>query len=116
MTLSTTQLYERLGISPEELRAFCVRSPITELAFFGSILRRDFHLDSDIDILVRLTPDHGMSLMDFVDLEYQLSELFHRKVDLVQRKTVESDHNWIRKQAILAQTQVVYESRQILSA
>ncbi|MGI8933265.1 MAG: nucleotidyltransferase family protein [Phormidesmis sp.] len=89
---------------------------MTELAFFGSILREDFDADSDIDILVRLVPDGSMSLMDVVGLEYQFEDLFHRKVDLVEREAVESDHNWIRRREILSNTQIVYESRPVLSS
>jgi uncharacterized protein len=114
--LSTAQLYKRLGVSFETLREFCERSPITELAFFGSVLRADFHADSDIDILVTLSPDSDMSLLDFVGLEYQFEDLFHRKVDLVERELVEADPNWIRRKEILNHLQVIYESRRVLSS
>ncbi|WP_346427059.1 nucleotidyltransferase domain-containing protein [Leptolyngbya sp. BC1307] len=89
---------------------------MTELTFFGSIRREDFDADSDIDVLVRLVPDGSMSLMDVVGLEYQFEDLFHRKVDLVEREAVESDHNWIRRREILSNTQIVYESRTVLSS
>ena len=36
----------------EMLREFCQRWQITELAFFGSVLREDFGPDSDVDVLV----------------------------------------------------------------
>ncbi len=32
---------------------------------------------------VELVPDDGMSLMDFVGLQFELEELFGRKVDLI---------------------------------
>jgi hypothetical protein len=114
--LSTAQLHERLGVSPETLREFCERSPITELAFFGSVLRADFHADSDIDILVKLSPECDMSLLDFVGLEYQFEDLFHRKVDLVERELIEADPNWIRRKEVLNHLRVIYESRRILSS
>nr|WP_240518799.1 hypothetical protein [Leptolyngbya sp. BC1307] len=69
-----------------------------------------------MDVLVRLVPDGSMSLMDVVGLEYQFEDLFHRKVDLVEREAVESDHNWIRRREILSNTQIVYESRTVLSS
>ena len=75
-SLSNSQLYERLGVSPAELKDFCERSPITELAFFGPVLREDFKPNSDIDILVRLMPDSGMSLMDVVGLEISLMKTY----------------------------------------
>jgi uncharacterized protein len=89
--LSASKLYERLGVSPEELQSFCVRwcslscgeSPITELALFGSVLRDDFKADSDIDVLVSLSPECKVSLFGFFDLETHLETLFNRKVDLL---------------------------------
>ena len=87
-----------------------------ELALFGSVLSEDFRPDSDVDVLVTLVPNDGMSLMDFVGLEYQLEELFQRKVDLIERKLVETDPNWIRRRAILDHMKVIYESRRVLSS
>ncbi len=115
-SLPNSQMYERLGVSPAELQEFCERSPITELAFFGSVLREDFNADSDIDVLVRLVPDSSLSLMDLVGLEYQFEDLFHRRVDLVEREAVEADHNWMRRREILSNIQIVYESRPVLSS
>ncbi|MEL7330438.1 MAG: nucleotidyltransferase domain-containing protein [Cyanobacteria bacterium J06559_1] len=114
--VSSAQLYKRLGVSPAELEAFCDCTPITELAFFGSVLQDTFHPDSDIDILIVLAPNHGMGLFDFFALEDQFKELFQRDVDLLEKEMAEKDHNWIRRQEILNNTQVVYESRRILSA
>jgi len=116
MEIPQSQLYERLGISAEDLRDFCVRQPIDELAFFGSVIRQDFHPhSSDIDIMVRLSDNHRLDLFEFVGLQQSLEELFHRKVDLVQRKSIESHHNLIRKQEILENYQIVYESQPVLS-
>ncbi len=107
-SLSNSQLYERLGVSPAELQEFCERSPITELAFFGSVLREDFNADSDIDVLVSLTPEPSIDLFDFFDLEEQFKNLFQRDVDLLDRETVESDKNWIRRRGILNHIQIIY--------
>ncbi|MEL4894982.1 hypothetical protein [Crocosphaera sp. Alani8] len=39
-----------------------------------------------------------------------------REVDLVEKTTVEKDFNWIRRQEILNNYQVIYESKSIFSA
>lgn len=109
-------LYQRLGINPQKLQEFCQKAKISELCLFGSILRDDFTPDSDIDIIVTFNPDITMSLLQFVDLEYQLQDLLKRPVDLVEKTTVEKDFNWIRRQEILNNYQVIYESQSILSA
>jgi predicted nucleotidyltransferase len=113
--MDTETLYHRLGITPTELAEFCQTAQITELALFGSILRDDFRPDSDIDILVTFTPDCQISLLDFVHLEHNLEDWLHREVDLVEKETVESDFNWIRRKEILNNSQVIYESRSVLS-
>jgi len=43
----------KIKIPRERLAAFCREWQITELALFGSVLRADFGLDSDVDVLVR---------------------------------------------------------------
>ncbi|WP_008311956.1 nucleotidyltransferase family protein [Leptolyngbya sp. PCC 6406] len=108
-------LYHRLGITPAQLAEFCQIAQITELALFGSILRDDFCPDSDIDILVTFTPDCKIDLMGFVRLEYDLEDWLHRDVDLVEKETVESDFNWIRRKEILDNSQVIYELQSVLS-
>jgi predicted nucleotidyltransferase len=109
-------LYYRLGITPAQLIEFCRKSQITELALFGSVLRDDFCPDSDIDILVTFNPDCKLDFMGFVQLEYDLEDLLHREVDLVEKTTVEKDRNWIRRKEILNNHQVIYESRSLLPA
>lgn len=109
-------LYHRLGITPTQLAEFCQNAHIVELALFGSILRDDFRLDSDIDILVTFTPDCTINLLDFVRLEYDLEDWLHREVDLVEKQAVEKDRNWLRRREILNNYQVIYESRSLLSA
>ena len=109
-------LYKRLGIKSKQLQDFCRTAKIIELCLFGSTLRDDFNPDSDIDILVTFNPDVNISFLQFVDLEYQLEDLLKRKVDLLEKTTVEKDFNWIRRQEILNNYQVIYESKSILSA
>lgn len=102
-------LYDRLHTSPEVLTHFCQRHQITELALFGSVLRDDFQADSDIDVLVTFIPDAKISLLDLVAIQDQLSELFHRAVDLIEKSTIETSPNWIRRQEILSRATVIYD-------
>ena len=66
---------------PLRLKEFCLRNHIVRLAFFGSVLRDDFDLESDIDVLVEFEPGHTPGLR-FFSMELELSELLGRKVDL----------------------------------
>ena len=46
------------------LSEFCRRWQVTELALFGSVLRGDFHSDSDVDTLACFAPEARWSLRD----------------------------------------------------
>ena len=104
------QLQERLSITSDKLSEFCQRQQIGELALFGSVLRDDFHTNSDIDMLVTFQPNAKVSLLDLVDMQYELEDLCHRKVDLLTKKSVETSSNWIRRKEILTTARVIYES------
>lgn len=97
-----------ITIDGEAIATFCRRWKIRELAFFGSVLRRDFRPDSDVDVLVTFHPDAGWGLLDHVQMQDELSEVFGRTVDLVTRRSVEASENWIRREAILASAESVY--------
>jgi predicted nucleotidyltransferase len=118
LQVSRSNLYDRLGITPTQLATFCQQWHVAELALFGSILRDDFHSGSDVDILILLDSDPHLhtSLMDLVGMQYQLEEMVGRKVDLLEKESIETSHNWIRRNSILNTAQVIYESGRILSA
>lgn len=100
----------KVTIGRDKIADFCRRWKITEFAFFGSVLRDDFHPDSDVDVLVTFAPDTKRSLFDHVAMEEELSTLVGRKVDLVSRQAVERSSNWIRRKAILDGAEAYYVS------
>lgn len=93
------------------LQSFCRRWMITELSFFGSVLREDFRPASDVDVLVTYAESAPWSLMDEIEMIDQLEAILRRKVDLVSRQAVETSHNWIRRQNILENARVIYAAR-----
>ena len=66
----------------EQLADFSKQHHIRKLSLFGSVLRDDFHPDSDIDILVEFEPEHVPGFFDLMKMEEELSNLFGRTVDL----------------------------------
>ena len=48
------------------------------------------------------------TLFDLVYMENELKDIFHRDVDLITRKGIESSHNYVRREAILSSAQVIY--------
>ena len=91
-----------------QINQFCDRWKIKELALFGSILRDDFHPDSDVDMLVTFHPNADWSLFDHVKMQQELGNILERKVDLVSKRAIERSHNWIRRKEILETANVIY--------
>ncbi len=99
---------KNIEIPQDKIVNFCQRWKITEFALFGSVLRDDFHSDSDIDVLATFAPDAQWSLFDHVDMQDELEAVFGRKVDLVSRRGIEHSRNYIRRKAILSSAEVIY--------
>jgi len=92
---------DSLALGPARLEEFCSRWRVRELALFGSALRPDFGPDSDLDLLVTFDDRAAWSLLDLVRMERELGELCGRKVDLVDRRSIERSRNWLRRREIL---------------
>ncbi|MFH1060275.1 MAG: nucleotidyltransferase domain-containing protein [Pseudomonadota bacterium] len=105
-------LPDRPGLSwpAGRIAEFCGRWQVKELSLFGSSLRDDFRLDSDIDLLYTFEEDAQRSLFELMEMEEELSGILGRKVDLVSRPAIERSHNWIRRKAILESARRVYGS------
>ncbi|NEQ44670.1 MAG: nucleotidyltransferase family protein [Leptolyngbya sp. SIOISBB] len=97
-----------IDLAPDTIQHFCQKWQITELSLFGSVLRDDFHSDSDIDVLVTFAPDAPWTLLDLVNMEYELTDLTGRDIDLVEKQAIASSDNWLRRDEILDTAQVVY--------
>lgn len=76
----------RTKIPKDSLNSFCRRYHVWRLALFGSILRDDFHPESDIDILVTFDSSAKISFMTLGKMKRELSILFQRLIDLVPHK------------------------------
>lgn len=59
---------------------------VKSISVFGSYLRGEQNEESDIDILVEFY--QTIDLFKFVELEYFLSDILGRKVDLVMKDTL----------------------------
>ncbi len=102
-------LVKNIEIPIDQITKFCQRWKVKELALFGSVLREDFRPDSDLDILISFAPDNCWTLLDRVDMQDELTEIFGRKVDLVNKQGIERSRNYLRKDSILSSAKVIYE-------
>lgn len=58
----------------------------TEVRIFGSAARGEMRHNSDIDVIVKLAPDHG--LLDLVAIKQDLEDLLGSKVDVVTEAAI----------------------------
>jgi predicted nucleotidyltransferase len=107
-----SDVHDRLPIvlPLSEIAAFCQRWNITQLALFGSVLRDDFGPDSDIDVLVTFAPGSVRTLAAVSQMQQEIEALFGRRVDLVDRQSIERSPNYLRRRAILSSARTVYSA------
>ncbi len=91
-----------------QIAAFCAKWKITQFALFGSVLRDDFRVDSDVDVLVDFAPDARLTLFDVFRMEEELKSIFGRDVDLLDRRAVQESDNPRRQRAILDSAEVLH--------
>ncbi len=70
-----------ISIDRQEVANFCRERGIRKLSLFGSVLRKDFSAESDVDVLIEFLPGKtpGLAFFGFGD---QLADLIGHKVDL----------------------------------
>ncbi|MFA5863685.1 MAG: nucleotidyltransferase family protein [Phycisphaerae bacterium] len=73
----------------KHLPEFRQKYGVQSLGIFGSYIRKEQKPRSDLDILVDF--DRDISLIQFVNLELELSDLLGVKVDLVDRETLKPE-------------------------
>lgn len=92
----------------EKIVDFCHKWQVTEFALFGSILRDDFRPDSDIDVLISLSPSFKRGLTETLQMRDELQVIFQRNVDLIIKSAIERSENWLRRKSILQSARIIY--------
>ncbi len=82
--MDSARAIEILREHEAELRKRGVR----HAALFGSLARGEARPDSDIDVMLDLDPDAGISVFDYVGLVEYLQGLFGGPVDVSNRETL----------------------------
>lgn len=68
------------------------------IGLFGSFARDEASDDSDIDILYKIEKDKKLSMFKYLELNKQLEEFFHKKIDLVREEKLKPQiKNYIQK-------------------
>jgi len=95
----------RVIIPLVEIESFSHRWKIKEFSLFGSVLRKDFGPQSDVDVLVSFVEGAAWSLFDLVEMKAELEKIFGREVDLVEKDSL---RNPFRRHAIMSGREVIY--------
>lgn len=94
---------EDLRIDASRLAELCRRYGIARLEVFGSVAPGGQGPDSDVDLLYTLEGGRALG-WEVEDLVESLTEIFHRPVDLVSRRSL---HPMIRDRA-MAEAETLY--------
>jgi predicted nucleotidyltransferase len=95
-------------VPSKKIAAFCKRWKVVEFALFGSVMREDFHPQSDVDALISFAPQSDWGLFEHIQMKQELKELFGREVDLVTRRALEQSRNELLRYEILKTAKVLY--------
>ena len=97
----------KINLPSQKIADFCKENHIAKLSLFGSVLRDDFRMDSDIDFLVEFEPGKAPGLISYCRMERELAEIIGcQKVDL---RTPQELSKYFRDE-VLAQAEVHYAS------
>lgn len=81
------------------------RYNIKKLSLFGSALKEDFSVNSDVDILIEFIAGKEPGYLEMARIQEELSKLFKREVDL---KTENELSKYFRKD-VLNEAKIEYE-------
>ena len=82
-TAASAQVRAALDQHADEIAAILARYAATDPRLFGSVARGEASDDSDVDILVQLTPGAGNPLLRVSGIAEEMSRLLGTKVDVV---------------------------------
>jgi len=94
-----------IDIPQAEINDFCRKNHIRKLSLFGSVLRSDFSLESDIDMLVEFESGQVVGYFGLAGMERKLTEIVGCKVDL---RTPKELSRYFREE-VLDSAEVIYE-------
>jgi uncharacterized protein len=80
-------LIDELKRKQDDIKAFGVGA----LFLFGSYARDDARTDSDIDVFIDRGTGQRFGFLELTNLEFFLSDLFNRRVDVMTRSALHPD-------------------------
>lgn len=96
-----------LELPLERIAEVCRAHRVRELSLFGSALRDDFRVDSDLDFLVLFEDPREVGVFEYADFELALANVLHREIDIVPKGGLKP----AIRDAVLTSATVIYASR-----
>lgn len=81
-----------IDIYQHEIQQLCRKYGIERFELFGSAVRDDFDVESDVDCLIDFVEDGGNYFDRYFEFKNKLEALFGRKVDLVVAKAIRNPY------------------------
>ena len=106
--MESAQYGLNITVAADAVAEFCRRHRVREIALFGSVLRRDFTEQSDVDVLIEAAPDHRHEIREILAMQDELERMFGRSVDLVYKHLLK---DYIRED-VLRRRRVLYVAPQ----
>lgn len=94
-----------IHVPEDHIAAFCRRWRVREFSLFGSVLRPDFSVHSDVDVLLVFEEGASPGLEEWLDMRDELVSMFGREVDVVEKQRLK---NPFRRHHILTNRRVLY--------
>ncbi len=77
------EVMDSIVLDGAKLEAVCKNYQVEFLGVFGSVSRGEDTKDSDVDVLVRFSPQVKIGYFKLYDIEQEIAKSFGRKIDLV---------------------------------
>jgi hypothetical protein len=94
-----------IHLSYEDVVRICEKYQLSELSIFGSVIRDDFGVYSDVDILISYENVWNNDPFDDLHIKWELKELLNREIDVIDKDGLK---NPIRRDEILSTREVIY--------
>ncbi len=74
-----------------QIKELCEINKVKSLYAFGSVVRDDFNIDSDIDLVVDFNEKDPFTYTDlYFNLKSKLEELLKRQIDLIEERAIKN--------------------------
>lgn len=74
-----------------QIKELCEINKVKSLYAFGSVVRHDFNIDSDIDLVVDFNEKDPFTYTDlYFNLKSKLEELLNRQIDLIEERAIKN--------------------------